>query len=99
VDDQLNRYQGLSGPRRVQLGVVCLECLPTERAERVCRRARADGLVKPTDLKNTVERRLALSALRNGVAAPAPHTPGLPPFARAIGELSLRHAEVQKDWQ
>ncbi len=99
VDDQLNRDPALSGLRRVQLGVVYLEGLPKERAEGVCRRARAYGLGRPTELKNIVERRLDLSTLPDGVDAPAPNMSGSPRFARAIGELYLRHAEVQNGWQ
>jgi hypothetical protein len=81
------------------LGGVYPANLPKERAERPCRRARAGGPGRPTELKNTAERGLDLSALRDGVDATAPQTPGSPRFTGAIGGLYLRHAELQKDWR
>ena len=82
-----------------------LESLPKERADSVCRRARVYGLWRLSELKNLSEltnivtRRLDIADLPDGVDAPAPQLDGSPRFARAIGELYLRHAEVNHGWQ
>ena len=76
-----------------------LESLPKERADSVGRRARVYGLWRLSVLKNIVTRRLDIADLPDGVDAPAPQLDGSPRFARAIGELYLRHAEVNHGWQ
>ncbi len=99
VDDQLGHDQVVSGLRRVQVVVAYLETLPKERADSVCRRARVYGLWRLSELKNIVTRRLDIADLPDGVDAPAPQLDGSPRFERAIGELYLRHAEVNHGWQ
>jgi transposase len=98
VEEQLTGDAAVSALRRVQAAVLFLEDLPSGRADSVCRRARAYGLTRLAELRNVVGRRLDLADLPDEVAAPAPGMAGSPQYARAIGEMFLRHQGVQHGW-
>jgi transposase len=98
VDEQLGADAAVSALRRVQAVVLFLEDLPTGRADGVCRRARAYGLRRLSELKHVVAARLDLADLPDPVDAPAPGLDGSPKYARAIGELFLRHQGVTHGW-
>jgi transposase len=98
VDEQLAGDAAVSALRRVQRAVLFLEGLPDGRADSVCRRARAYGLTRVSELKNVVNRCLDLIDLPDASTPPAPGLPATPKFARAIGEMFLRHQEARHGW-
>jgi transposase len=96
VDDQLGG-DPVSALRRIQAAVLFLEDLPEGRAQRVCLRAREFGISRVGGLKSIVQRGLDLAELPS--VPPAPGVETNPRFARAIGELYLRHQEAHHEWQ
>lgn len=99
VDEQWSGDTTVSALKRIQASILFLETLPPERAERVCARARAFGMTRLAELRNVVARGLDQRDLPHPEVAPAPGLPSTPRYARAIGELFLRHAEVNRGWQ